>query len=227
MSTKKLYKIILILFAGVFILGIGYGYTSIFGNPVVKISARYHIERYVKFNYPENYSIGRVFYNFTTESYGAVLMDNNKKKYTDIYYFDDILLDDKEGEILDNKLNKEIRNMLKEINFNFENVMCSSSACINANQKFEATVGLDRYDLVSIQIINKNEISKDEFVEMVLAIIPEIKTNMYYKEGSKIGITYQFEKYNFEFSVKEADIKLTKEYIAENSIKKTWRGNYD
>ncbi len=227
MGTGKSYKIILIVVASLFLVGIGYVYTSIFGNPIVKLTARYPIQRYVKLKYPENYSIGKISYNFKDKSYGTVVMNNNKEKYTNIVYYDDIFSDNKEEEILKDKLNKEIHNLLKEINFKFESLMCSVSVCINANQKLKSMEDLDRYDIAYIKINYENEISKDEFAEMALAIIPKIKANMYYKEGSEIGITYQFEKQSefhyIQFNVKKPDIKLTKEYIVENTTIKTYK----
>lgn len=229
MSTKRLYKIVLVFFTGLFILGIGYIYSTFYGNPVVKLIAKHHIQEYVQLKYPENYSMGKVTYNFKNQNYSSVVRDNNKKKYTEIHYYSNAvtdinemeLSDSKEEKILNDKLKNKIGNLLQRINFKFEDLICDSCVCINANQKFEEMKDLDRYDFVTIRICNKNEISKDEFAEMTLAIFPEIKANMYCKKGSYISINYQFEKqdrnYSIEFLSKESDINLSKEYIMKNA----------
>lgn len=170
--------------------------------------------------------MGRVSYNFKNQSYSTILIDDNNEKYTYLAYYNNIISDNKEREILSAKLNKLIHNLLEEMNFEFDNLTCSPYVCINANQKFDSMEKLDRYDEVYINISDKDEISKEVFAEMVINIIPEIKSNMYYKEKSKIGISYQFVKedkwHYIKFSVNEPDIKLTKEHIVEFTTIVTW-----
>jgi hypothetical protein len=232
LSVKNIYTIIYIVLAGLFILGIGYFYTTFSGNPIAKLVAKNNIQRYVEYKYPQNYSIGKVRYNFVTENYIVAVLDDNKKSYTDIKYHNNgmlnehkkLLSDEKEADILENKLDNEIGVLLKTINFEFDNINCDSTVCINANQKFKSAKDFERFDLATVMVNNKNEIDKDRFADMAYAVIPEVKANMYFKEGSEINICYQYGKqdknYSIEFSYENSDIRLTREFIAKNAVVK-------
>lgn len=232
LSFKKIYTIICIIIAGLFILGIGYFYTTFSGNPITKLVAKNNIQRYVKYKYPENYSVGKVRYNFKTQTYTSAVFDGNKKAYTDVSYYNDglmkdhkkLLLDKKEIEILDNKLDNEIGVLLKTINFRFDSINCNSTICINAKQDYKSEKDFERFDLATVSVINEDEIDKDKFADMAYAVIPEVKANMYFNKGSNIHICYQYgnhdKNYYIEFYYENSDIQLTKEFIAKNAVVK-------
>jgi len=153
-------------------------------------------------------------------------MDQNNTKYTDLIYYNNIISDYKERDILMEQLKTKIGHILNDINLEFDELITAAYVCINSDQKFNSLDKIERYDIVIVKINNRNEINKEVFADIVLKIMPEIQANMYYTDKSKISVTYQFEKQDefhyIEFSLEDSDIELSKTYIVENTDIKTY-----
>ncbi len=223
---RILCKIFLIALSALFIWGIVYIYTTFHGNPLVKYMAGQKAEKYIELKYSQNYSVGEVGYNFKNKSYPIEIINAKDSKNIGIHYSEGILWDHLEEKILEDKLDRNVSNSLTLFNFKYKELSCSANTAIAARQSFKLNEQFERHDFAYINIVNKTEISKEQFSNMVFYILPVIKAVIIYGEGSEIGITYQFEKQNqfhyFNIKIKDNISYITKDHIMKNTTLSTY-----
>ena len=156
------------------------------------------IEKYADFIYPQTHVVKDFVYNFLDRYYVAEIVDKEEDRSRSIIYYRNknqdgysaVISDKFEEEEEADLIQKEVESICTDISFDYENLSSDVRVLINANQKFQSIDELERYDIAEVVICHNDQISKDKFSDLVLNIILNIKSHMYYQPGSEIIVEY-------------------------------------